>query len=305
MYDLAIIGGGPAGVTAGVYASRKKIKSVLFTEDFGGQSTTSSKIENWIGTIALSGQELAQNLENHLRAYSKNIVDIKKERVEKIEQQETNLFKITTNLQTYSAKTILIATGSSRKKLNCIGAEKFEGKGLVYCATCDGPMFTNKNVLVIGGGNSAFESASQLLAYTKSVTLINRSNKFRADEMTVQKMSNLNKFNPILNAQILEIKGDDFIKAVVYKNVETGVEIEIPVEGVFVEVGSTPTTQFIDFVDKNDHEAIITDPMTQRTSVEGIWAAGDCTHGLYHQNGIAVGDAAKALENIYSWLQNN
>jgi len=304
MYDLAIIGGGPAGVSAGVYASRKKIKAVLFAEDFGGQSSTSSKIENWIGTIALSGQELAQNLENHLRAYSKDIVDIKKERVEKVEQQEAHLFKITTNLQTYSAKTILIATGSSRKKLDCLGAEKFEGKGLVYCATCDGPMFTSKDVLIIGGGNAAFESASQLLAYAKSVTLINRSSKFRADEITVQKMSSLDKFNPILNAQILEIKGDNFIKSVVYKNTETNEEVEIPVEGVFVEIGSTPNTQFIDFIDKNEHETIITDPMTQKTSMEGIWAAGDCTHGLYHQNNIAVGDAVKALENIHSWLQN-
>jgi len=305
MYDLAVIGGGPAGIAAGVYASRKKINTILFAEDFGGQSSTSAKIENWIGTITISGQELAQNLENHLKAYSKDIVDIKKERVKKVEQQGNNLFKITTNLQTYLTKAIFIATGSSRKKLDCLGAEKFEGKGLVYCATCDGPMFTNKDVLVIGGGNAAFESASQLLAYAKSVTLINRSSKFRADEITVQKMSNLDKFNPILNAQILEIKGDNFIESIIYKNTKTNKEIEIPVEGVFVEIGSTPTTQFIDFINKNEHEAIITDPMTQRTSTEGIWAAGDCTNGLYHQNNIAAGDGIKALENIHSWLQNN
>jgi len=304
MYELAIIGGGPAGVTAGIYASRKKIKSILFAESFGGQSSSSSKIENWIGTIALSGQELAENLENHLRAYSQDIVDIKKEKVEKIEQQEDKSFKITTNLQTYSAKAVLIATGSSRKKLNCLDAEKFEGKGLVYCATCDGPLFTNKDVIVVGGGNSAFESASQLLAYTKSVTLLNRSAKFKADETTIQKMSNIENLDLVLNAQITEIKGNNFIKSVIYKNTENKKEIEIPAKGVFVEIGSTPTTQFIDFIDKNDHKAILIDTLTHRTSVEGIWAAGDCTHGLYHQNGIAVGDAIKALENIYSWLKN-
>lgn len=303
MYDLAIIGGGPAGVTAGIYASRKKIKSILFTESFGGQSATSSKIENWIGTIALSGQELAQNLEKHLRAYSQDVVEIKKEKVKKIEQSDNNFFNIITNNQTYSAKAIIIATGASRKKLTCLGADKFEGKGLVYCATCDGPLFANKDVVIIGGGNSAFESASQLLAYVKSVTLLNRSDKFRADELTVQKMSQLNNFKSILNAQIMEIKGDNFIKSVIYKNTKNNQEIELPVEGVFVEVGSTPTTQFIDFVEKNDNEAIIVDPMTQRTSVEGIWAAGDCTHGLYHQNNIAVGDATKALENISTWLK--
>ena len=303
MYDLVIIGGGPAGVAAGVYASRKKIKTVLFTESFGGQSVGSSKIENWIGTVAISGPELAKNLEDHLRAYSADIVDIKKEVIEKIEQQSQNLFKIKTNQQEYSVKTVLIATGSSRKKLTCLGAEKFEGKGLVYCATCDGPLFTGKDVVIIGGGNSAFESASQLLAYTKSVTLLNRSDKFRADEVTVQKMSKIENLNLILNSQITEIKGDNFIKSIIYKNTKTNDETEIPAEGVFVEVGSSPTTEFIDFIDKNNHQAIIVDPMTQRTSVEGIWAAGDCTHGLYHQNCIAVGDGIKALENIYSWLQ--
>ena len=214
------------------------------------------------------------------------------------------MFKITTNLQTYSAKAVLIATGSSRKKLNCLDAEKFEGKGLVYCATCDGPLFTNKDVIVVGGGNSAFESASQLLAYTKSVTLLNRSAKFKADETTIQKMSNIENLDLVLNAQITEIKGNNFIKSVIYKNTENKKEIEIPAKGVFVEIGSTPTTQFIDFIDKNDHKAILIDTLTHRTSVEGIWAAGDCTHGLYHQNGIAVGDAIKALENIYSWLKN-
>ncbi len=304
MYDLAIIGGGPAGVTAGVYASRKKIKTILFAESFGGQSVDSTKIENWIGTIAISGQELAKNLEAHLRAYSADMVDIKKEKVEKVEQQSPNLFKIKTNLQEYTVKTVLIATGSSRKKLDCLGAEKYEGKGLVYCATCDGPLFTGKDVVVVGGGNSAFESASQLLAYAKSVTLLNRSNKLRADKITTQNMSKIENFKIILNSKITEIKGDNFIKSIIYKNTENGEETEIPVEGVFVEVGSTPTTQFIDFVDKNEHEAIIVDPLTQKTSTEGIWAAGDCTHGLYHQNCIAVGDAAKALENIYSWLQN-
>ena len=304
MYDLIIIGGGPAGVAAGVYASRKKIKTLLLAESFGGQSVGSTKIENWIGTIALSGQELARNLENHLRTYAQDSVEIKKEPVKKITQSAPQLFEIITNRQNYSAPAVLIATGSSRKKLDCLGAEKFEGKGLVYCATCDGPLFTGKDVVIVGGGNSAFESASQLLAYAKSVTLLNRSSKFRADETTVQTMSRIKNLHLILNAQIIEIKGDNFIKSVVYENKETQQKTELPAEGVFVEVGSSPTTQFVDFVDKNDHGAIIVDPLTQRASVEGIWAAGDCTHGLYHQNNIAVGDGIKALENLYTWLKN-
>lgn len=304
MYDLIIIGGGPAGVAAGVYASRKKIKTLLLAESFGGQSTVSSEIQNWIGTVSLSGQKLAENLEKHLRAYAGDAVDIKKEKVEKISQEKENLFKIKTDQGEYLSKTILVATGSSRKKINCIGAEKFENKGVVYCATCDGPLFTNKDVVVVGGGNSAFESASQLLAYVKSVTLLNRSDKFRADESTVQKMSAIENFHPLLNAQILEIKGENFVNAVVYKNTKSDEEKEIEVAGVFVEIGSKPTTAFIELVEKNESGAIIVDPMTQRSSVEGIWAAGDCTHGLYHQNNIAVGDGIKALENIYSFLQS-
>lgn len=304
MYDLIIIGGGPAGVAAGVYASRKKIKTLLLAESFGGQSSDSSEIQNWIGTPSLSGQELAANLEKHLRTYAEDIVEIKKEKVKKIEQKRSSPFEIKTAQNSYQGKTVLIATGSSRRKLSCLGVEKYEGKGVVYCATCDGPLFSGKDVAVIGGGNSAFESASQLLAYTKSVTLFNRSDKFRADEVTVEKMSQQENLNLILNAELVEIKGDNFVKSLVYKNTQTEEITEIPVEGIFVEIGSIPTTRFIDFVDKNEFGAILVNPMTQTSSVEGIWAAGDCTHGLYHQNNIAVGDGIKALENIYNYLHN-
>ena len=303
MHDLIIIGGGPAGVAAGVYAARKKIKTLVLAESFGGQSTVSSEIQNWIGTIALSGSELGKNLEAHLKAYSGDSVEIKKEQVLSIQQLGEREFQVETSEGKYTSKAILIGTGSSRRKLTCLGAEQFENKGVVYCATCDGPLFTGKDVAIIGGGNSAFESASQLLAYTKSVTLINRSEKFRADEITVKKMSELKNFQALPNAQIKEIKGETFVSSLIYTNTTTDTNIEIPVSGVFVEIGSIPTTQFVDLVDKNEYGAILIDPMTQRTSLEGIWAAGDCTHGLYHQNNIAVGDGIKALENIYSYLQ--
>ncbi len=304
MFDLIIIGGGPAGVAAGVYASRKKIKTLVLTESFGGQSQVSSEIQNWIGTVAISGANLAKNLEEHLRAYAKNTLKIKKEKVEKISKSEDKTFNIKTSTGNYSTKAILITTGSSRRKLEVPGAQEFENKGIVYCATCDGPLFTGKDVIVIGGGNAAFESASQLLAYTKSVTLLNRSNKLRADEITVQKMSQIKNFHLILNAELKEIKGDNFVKSVIYQDTNTSEEKEIFIEGVFVEIGFTPTTDFINnLVELTEYKAIKVDPMTQKSSQEGIWAAGDCTNGLYHQNNIAVGDGIKALENIYSWLQ--
>ncbi|MBU1046475.1 FAD-dependent oxidoreductase [Patescibacteria group bacterium] len=304
-YELIIIGGGPAGIAAGVYASRKKIKTLVLAESFGGQSVVSSEIQNWIGSITISGQQLAKDLEGHLRAYADDTVDIKKEKVTDI-KKEDNIFKVSTPEEDYSGKTILVTTGSNRRKLDVPGAKEYENKGIVYCASCDGPLFTGKDVVVIGGGNAAFESASQLLAYVKSVTLLNRSDKFKADEITVSEISKMENFYPILNAEISEIRGETFVNEISYKNKLTGKIINLPTEGVFVEIGSVPVTGFVkDLIELNKYGAIITDPVTQRTSQEGIWAAGDCTDGLYQQNNIAVGDGIKALENIYSYIQSN
>jgi len=303
MYDLAIIGGGPAGISAGIYAARKKIKTILIAENFRGQSVVSPEIQNWIGTISISGLDLAKNMENHLRAYATEIVAIQKGRVENISKTE-KIFEIKTADQIYQSRTLLIATGAQKRKLPIANAEKFEGKGIVYCATCDGPLFASKNVVVVGGGNSAFETASQLLAYAKSVTLLQRSAQFRADEIIVKKLSENPNFTALLNTQITEIKGGNFVQAVVCENSQTKEKIEIPAEGIFAEIGSIPTTDFVkNLIQLNESGAIIVDAKTQQTSQAGIWAAGDCSDGLYHQNNIAVGDGIKALENIYHYLQ--
>ncbi|MCK4386917.1 MAG: FAD-dependent oxidoreductase [Candidatus Pacebacteria bacterium] len=306
MYDLAIIGGGPAGVAAGIYAARKKIKTILIAETFAGQSAVSPEIQNWIGTVKISGAELAKNMENHLRAYATDIVDIRAAQVESIKNLGTRClsFEIKTADQTYQAKTVLIATGNRARKLQANGAEKFEGKGIAYCVTCDGPLFTDKNVIIVGGGNSAFDGAEQLLSYAKTITLLHRSETLKADPLIVKKVSTLPKIKIILNAQITEIKGDDFVKSIIYENTQTGKKTELPTEGVFVEIGSNPTTEFIkNLVNLDEFGAIIVDAKTQQTSLEGVWAAGDCSDGLYHQNNIAVGDGIKALKNIYQYLQ--
>jgi len=299
-YDLAIIGGGPAGVAAGVYAARKQLKTLFITKDWNSQSTVSEGIENWIGTIKIPGAEFAKSLEAHLRAYAGNFVEIKVgESCEKIESG----FKITTNKGSYVAKAVLIATGSFRKKLEIPGADKFEHKGLTYCASCDGPLFSGQDVVVIGGGNAAFESASQLLAYCKSVTLVNRSDKFRADPVTIEAVSKNPHFKIVTNAIPKEVKGDKFVTGFVYTDAD-GKDVELSVTGIFVEIGSIPTTYFAkDLVKMDQYQHIIVDPRTQETSVKGIWAAGDCTDGLYHQNNIAAGDAVKALEDIYLFLK--
>lgn len=314
MYELIIVGGGPAGVSAGVYASRKKIKTLLVTESFGGQSVVSDGIENWIGTIKISGDELAKSLEAHLRAYAGEVVDIKTgARVEKIEQKKDaavnngeTYFEVTTSgvdPQTYQTKTILVGTGSTRRKLDpsIKGSVEFDNKGVTYCATCDGPLFSGTDVVVVGGGNAAFESAAQLASYCKSVTILNRSDVYRADEVTVEKVLAKPNVTGVKNAQLLEIKGDKFVNAVVYQVGDQATEV--PISAVFVEIGLIPTTQFVKGVVELDPIGkIVIDPWTQQSKTPGIWAAGDCTNVLYHQNNIASGDAVKALEDIYNHL---
>lgn len=308
IYDLTIIGGGPAGVAAGVYAARKELKTLFVTKDWNSQSTVSEGIENWIGTVKISGADFAKSLENHLRAYARDKVDIHVgESVEKVEKS-SNGFKITTikgkDKVEYESKTVLITAGSFRKKLEAKGADIFEHKGLTYCASCDGPLFAGQDVVVIGGGNAAFESASQLLAYCKSVTLINRGENFRADPVTIEAVSKNPHFKIVKNAISKEVKGDKFVKSFVYTDSSTGKDTELAVSGIFVEIGSIPTTYFVkDLIKLTQYNQVIVDPRNQRASVDGIWAAGDCTDGLYHQNNIAAGDAVKALEDIYLFLK--
>ncbi len=301
-YDLIIIGGGPAGVSAGVYAARKKLKTLIVTPEFGGQSIVSTGIENWIGTIKISGDDLAKSLKNHLYSYAGGTVDIKQETVQDIKKIDGG-FAVATDTGEYTSRTVLIATGSTRRKLEVPGASEFDNKGVTYCASCDGPLFADQDVVVIGGGNAALETSAQLLAYCKSVTLLNRTEKLRGDEISVDRLSQNPKFKIILNAVPKEIKGDKFVNSIVYEDAKTKENIELKVSAVFVEIGLIPTTYFAkNILELNAIGQIPTDPRNQKTKVAGIWAAGDCTDGLYHQNNIASGDAVKALEDIYMEL---
>ncbi|MFA6404972.1 MAG: FAD-dependent oxidoreductase [Candidatus Paceibacterota bacterium] len=309
-YDLAIIGGGPAGVSAGVYAARKQLKTIFITKDWNSQSSVSEGIENWIGTVKISGTELANNLKKHLEAYAGKFVDIHEGEVCELvsnsgkDNSKNTIFTIKTNKGNYEASAVLVTTGSHRRKLDILGADRLEHKGLTYCASCDGPIFAGQDVVVIGGGNAAFESAAQLLAYCKSVTLVNRSDKFRADPMTIETVSRNAHFKIIKNAVPKEIKGDKFVDGFVYTDTEAGKNVELAVAGIFIEIGSLPTTEFVkDIVKLDQYNRIIVDPKNQRSSLSGVWAGGDCTDGLYHQNNIAAGDGVKALEDIYLFLR--
>jgi alkyl hydroperoxide reductase subunit F len=306
MNDLIIIGGGPAGVAAAVYAARKHLKTILITETIGGQSTVSEGIENWIGSPKIHGSELAKLFKEHLDSVKSDKLTIALgERVESLERAADKSFLVkTTAGKEYSARAVLIVSGAGRRKLDVPGADKFENKGVTYCASCDGPIFADMDVVVVGGGNAGFETALQLLAYAKSVTLIHRHAELKADPVTVQKAAEHQNIRIITNAEPVEVTGDQFVTGLKYKDKTTGSIEELPVSGIFVEVGVMPNTRFAEgTVELDEVKRVKTDPRNQRTSVEGIWAAGDCTDELYHQNNIAAGDGVKALEDIYLWIK--
>lgn len=307
MYDLIILGAGPAGTSAAVYAARKQLKTAIITSEFGGQSIVSETIYNWIGTPEISGTKLGENLREHILYYKGKFLDIiEGEKISEIVKEGNKFLIKSVSGKTFESVAVIVATGSGRRKLEAINADKFEHKGITYCASCDGPIFEGQDVLVIGGGNAAFETSAQLLAYCKSVTLIHRSNEFRADEITVKKVSENPNFKAITNADIIRVDGNQFVESLTYKNKIDGTENTVKAGGIFVEIGQTPNTDFVkNIVELDKVGKIVVDPMTQATSVPGIWAAGDCSNGRYHQNNIAAGDAVKALEDAYIWIQKN
>lgn len=307
MYNLIILGGGPAGSAATVYSVRKQLKTAIITNEFGGQSMVSEKIFNWIGTPEIGGMELAENLKKHVLYYKGPYLDvIDGEKIVSITKNDKIITVKSESGKEYTSKAVLVATGSGRRKLEAINADLYEHKGITYCASCDGPLYEGADVLVVGGGNAAFETSAQLLAYCKSVTLINRSDSFRADEIIVQKLLLNPKFKVIKNADITRVDGEQFVSSLTYTDKITNEEHILNSTGIFVEIGQTPNIDFVkDIVKIDENNKIIVDPINQASSTEGIWAAGDCSNGRYHQNNIAVGDAVKAVEDIYIWIQKN
>lgn len=301
MYELTIIGGGPAGIAAGVYASRKQLKTLFITKDWGGQSIVSTDIQNWIGSPSIAGSKLANDLRTHLETYAGEYVDIKSGTTAgRIEKTDEGFTVHLSSGESFATKTILVASGSQRRKLPAVNADKFEHKGLTYCASCDGPMFSGQDVVVVGGGNAAFETAAQLLAYTKSVTLLQRADAYKADPVTVEKVLAHPNMTGILNAHVTEVSGETFVSGLSYLNTTTNTTHTLPTTGIFVEIGMIPNTEYLNGVIELDtYKRVVIDPWTQKTTTPGIWAAGDCTNVLYHQNNIAAGDAVRALEDIY------
>ena len=301
--DLVIIGGGPAGAAAAVYASRKKISSAIITEEWGGQSTVSTDVQNWIGTPHIAGAEIAKQLKAHVAEYADDVLEVvENDIVTALTKGEGGFLVTTKKGAEFEAKTILVCSGSRRRQLDVPGAEELNHKGISYCASCDAPLFGGVAVAVIGGGNAGFESAQQLLSYATKVTLLERGDSFKADPLTVEKtLANAN-MEALTNVRVKEIKGESFVEAIVYEDSEG--EHTLEVGGVFVEIGSIPNSGFLaNLVQLNEIGEVVVDPKTQRASLEGVWAAGDVSDVLYKQNNISMGDAVKALEDIYLYLQ--
>jgi alkyl hydroperoxide reductase subunit F len=306
LYDVVIIGGGPAGVSAGVYAARKKLKTVVVTDVFGGQSVVSNDIQNFIGTPSISGFELAQKLEGHLRA-QEDVRIVLGDKVSKIEKKKNEngalSFAITTERgETFDARAVLITAGSNRRRLDVPGERELDGKGVAYCATCDAPLFRGKRVAVVGGGNSALEGARDLIPYASEIYLFVRS-ALKGDPVTQEKVLSDAKVHLVCPAEIVEIRGSEAVESVRYRLRDSGEERDLPLDGIFIEIGWTANAGIAEgLVELNAGGEIVVDHKTQRTSAEGIWAAGDVTDALYKQNNTSMGDAIKAVLNINDHL---
>ena len=307
LYDLVILGGGPAGIAAGIYAARKKLKTLLIAESFGGQSVVATQINNFIGFKSVSGIEMKNILEEHLRSHEE--IEIKEgARVEKIEKKENN-FAISVNGEQFETKTVLVALGSSYRKLGIPGEKEFTGKGVFYCSTCDAPLMKNKTAVVVGGGNSGFYAVLDLLPHASKIYVLEYGDAFRADPIYIDKAKASGKVEFITMAKTLEIIGgseNGFVSAIKYKDRQNKEIKEIKTDGVFVAIGYTPNSGIIkDLVKTNEWGKIIIDHQTQKASLEGIWAAGDITDVLYGQINVAIGDAIKAVLNINDYFKKS
>jgi len=307
LYDLIILGGGPAGIAAGIYAARKKLKTLLIAESFGGQSVVAAQINNFIGFKSVSGIEMKNILEEHLRSHEE--IEIKEgARVEKIEKKENN-FAISVNGEQFETKTVLVALGSSYRKLGIPGEKEFTGRGVFYCSTCDAPLMKNKTAVVVGGGNSGFYAVLDLLPYASKIYVLEYGDAFRADPIYIDKAKASGKVEFITMAKTLEIIGgskNGFVSAIKYEDRQSKEIKEIKTDGVFVAIGYTPNSGIIkDLVKTNEWGKIIIDHQTQKASLEGIWAAGDITDVLYGQINVAIGDAIKAVLNINDYFKKS
>ncbi|MCR4404760.1 MAG: FAD-dependent oxidoreductase [Candidatus Acetothermia bacterium] len=300
MYDLAIIGGGPAAMTAAIYAARKVLKTLLIAKEQGGQLLLASSIHSWPGAIEIGGFELAESFRKHVEHYG--VEQQLGVEVVGIREKKGNFELLTTAGETILAQAVLIATGGRPKPLGVPGEEEFTGRGVSYCATCDGPLYKGKRVAVIGGGNSAFGGAIDLLPIASRIYIVDIAERWFADPILQRQVLGAEKVRAYQEHRVVEIKGDQFVNGLLIERLKSGKREELEVEGVFVEIGNIPNTDFLrGFLKLNERGEIIFDGAC-RTSVPGVFAAGDVVAGLDKQIVIAAGQGAQAALSAYRYL---
>ncbi len=295
-YDLIIIGAGPAGITASVYAARKKIDTLVVTKDIGGQAARSGDIQNYTGYQFISGPELAEKFEEHMRKFDFDIRE--NEEVIKLAADRNN-FSVKTDKDSYRAKTVIVASGKKSRELGVPGEKDFKNKGLVYCATCDAPLFSGDDVAVIGGGNSALDAVLQLIKIAHHIYVIDIAEHLSGDEIMQEKIRKSKKVTILNNCRVIEISGDDFVNAIKiekHKKEET-----IAVQGIFVEIGLIPNSEFAVDLNKTKIGEIKVNDKNE-TNIPGIFAAGDVTNVFEKQIIIAAGEGAKATLSVFRYL---
>jgi NADH-dependent peroxiredoxin subunit F len=296
IYDLIIIGAGPAGITASVYAARKKLNFLVISLDIGGQAAWSGDIENYTGYQFITGPELAQKFEEHMRKYDTALKE--NEEVREV-KKSGEVIQVTTNKADYQARSVIIASGKKSKELGVSGENEFKRRGLTYCATCDGPLFTGKDVAVIGGGNSALDAVLQLIKIAKQIYLINNADQLGGDLIMRQKVQEAKNVTILNNAFVTAVSGDKFVSAIKVKS-RFGQQ-DLAVQGVFVEIGLIPNSGFVKDVEKNANNEIKIN-LHNQTNIPGIFAAGDVTDVPEKQIIIASGEGSKAALSAFRYL---
>lgn len=300
-YSLIIIGGGPAGITAGIYAARKRLNTLLITKDFMGQVGSTSKVDNWPGTPNILGMDLIRSFEKHLRRFEIEILTDRE--VLKLSKVDKGYYAATKEGDQFLAKTVIAATGRTPKKLNVPGEERFRGRGVSYCFVCDGPFFKNKSVVIIGGGNSGFEAALDLARYAKRVFIFERSDSLASDELLQQQVKKTKKIQVHLNKELKKIEGAERVQDVIYQDLKTKKTFQLPIDGIFVQIGAVPEVEYLKgLVDLNKWQEVKVDPQTCATSREGVFAAGDINDIPFKQIVTAAADGCRAALSAYDYL---
>lgn len=301
-FDVLVVGGGPGGASAAIYAARKGIRTGIVAERFGGQILDTATIENFISVKRTEGTKLAANLEEHVKDYNIDVMNLQRAtRLEKKDLIEIEL----ENGAVLKSKSVILTTGASWRKIGVPGEDEFRNKGVAYCPHCDGPLFEGKRVAVIGGGNSGVEAAIDLAGIVKHVTILEYADELKADSVLQDRLKSLPNVTVIKNAQTTEITGTDNVNGISYIDRETEKEEHIELEGVFVQIGLVPNTAWLgDAVERNKFGEIVVD-RNGATNVPGVFAAGDCTDEKYKQIIISMGAAATASLSAFDYLIRN